>query len=284
MRLATTSTGIVLLLTLTFAPVDAGQKAHSGSHGPKATTTHGPSPKVTHAPATTPHGPAAKATSVKPVKGPSAKPVKGPSAKAVTSIRLAKVDAKSAKVNVKSTKVNAKSATTTTASSTSKKTTTSTTTATSGGTTGATTIDFTSGKAGSKLSKNSALRSKIESRLAALGYDGTAYQAAYGFKNLGQFVAATNVSKNLGIPFEQLKIQMTGLSVAPDGTVLQASVGTDGKITMLDPAKVTEPASTKTLGQSIQTVKSNVDAIGEAQTATMQADAEIQRTSTTAVK
>ena len=77
---------------------------------------------------------------------------------------------------------------------------------------------------------------------------------------------------------------MTGLSVAADGTVLKASVGTDGKITMVDPADVTTAASTKSLGQSIQTVKSNVDATAAVQTATTQADAEIESTSTATVK
>jgi hypothetical protein len=110
------------------------------------------------------------------------------------------------------------------------------------------------------------------------------YQAAYGFKNLGQFVAATNVSRNLGVSFEKLKIQMTGLSVKADGTVMKASLGTDGKVTMMAPASVTNPAPTKSLGQSIQTVKSNVDATAAAATATTQADAEIASTSTTVSK
>lgn len=34
--------------------------------------------------------------------------------------------------------------------------------------------------------------------------------AAHGFKNLGQFVAAAHLSHNLGIPFDQLKSMMTG--------------------------------------------------------------------------
>jgi len=32
--------------------------------------------------------------------------------------------------------------------------------------------------------------------------------AASGFKNLGQFIAALHVSHNLGIPFEELKAKM----------------------------------------------------------------------------
>jgi hypothetical protein len=47
---------------------------------------------------------------------------------------------------------------------------------------------------------------------------------------------------------------------------------------------VTTPAPTKSLGQAIQTVKSTVDATTAAQTATTQADADIQSTSTTSVR
>lgn len=36
------------------------------------------------------------------------------------------------------------------------------------------------------------------------------HDAAAGFRNTGQFVAATNVSRNLGIPFEELKARMMG--------------------------------------------------------------------------
>ena len=35
-------------------------------------------------------------------------------------------------------------------------------------------------------------------------------QAAAGFKNQGQFIAALHVSKNLNIPFDKLKAEMTG--------------------------------------------------------------------------
>jgi hypothetical protein len=33
-------------------------------------------------------------------------------------------------------------------------------------------------------------------------------KAAAGFRNQGQFIAALHVSQNLGIPFDQLKLQM----------------------------------------------------------------------------
>lgn len=259
MRLVKISTAVSVLLTLTFAPAYAGQKGNSGSHGPKTTSTHGPS--------TAAHGPSPKITPVT-THGPATK----------TDATLARVDAKSGKLETKAEK-SKKTATTSTTGSTSTSTTSTGTT-----TTTIPAIDFTSGSVGTKLSKNSALRSKVETRLTALGYTGTAYQAAYGFKNLGQFVAATNVSRNLGLSFEKLKLQMTGLSVKPDGTVLKANVGTDGKVTMVAPALVTNPAPTSSLGQSIQRVKSSVDATAAAQTATTQANAEIQGTTATVSK
>lgn len=52
---------------------------------------------------------------------------------------------------------------------------------------------------------------KLSAKLQSLLPPGTnLQQAAQGFKNLGQFVAAVHVSKNLGIPFGQLKAKMTG--------------------------------------------------------------------------
>jgi len=61
--------------------------------------------------------------------------------------------------------------------------------------------------AGDLLAQNT----KLSSRLETLLPEGTNLQdAAGGFKNLGQFVAAVHVSKNLGIPFEDLKAKMTG--------------------------------------------------------------------------
>jgi hypothetical protein len=57
------------------------------------------------------------------------------------------------------------------------------------------------------LSKNTKLASKLESLLPA----GTNLQdAASGFKNFGQFVAAVHVANNLGIPFDQLKTKLVG--------------------------------------------------------------------------
>ena len=58
------------------------------------------------------------------------------------------------------------------------------------------------GNLAAKLAANPALSAK----LSALLPPGTNLAtASAGFKNLGQFVAAVHVSKNLGIPFDQLK-------------------------------------------------------------------------------
>jgi len=58
-----------------------------------------------------------------------------------------------------------------------------------------------------KLSDNTKLAGKLQGLLP----EGTnLQQAAQGYKNLGQFVAAVHVSHNLGIPFDQLKSKMIG--------------------------------------------------------------------------
>ena len=56
------------------------------------------------------------------------------------------------------------------------------------------------------LSQNTKLSSKVQTLLP----DGTKVQeAATGFKTLGEFVAAVHISKNLNIPFDQLKNKVT---------------------------------------------------------------------------
>lgn len=67
-----------------------------------------------------------------------------------------------------------------------------------------------------KLQKNTRLAAKLESRLPA-GTD--LMTASEGFRNLGQFVAAVNVSNNLGIPFADLKARMV-----TDGQSLGGSI------------------------------------------------------------
>ncbi len=80
-----------------------------------------------------------------------------------------------------------------------------------------------------KLQKNTQLAAKVRSRLPA----GTDLMAASeGFKNLGQFVAAVNVSHNLGIPFDQLKTNMVveGSSLGQSIQTLKTSANSDVEV------------------------------------------------------
>jgi hypothetical protein len=79
-------------------------------------------------------------------------------------------------------------------------------------------------KAQQLLAKNDNLRNKCQSRLPA-GTDVNA--AAAGFKNLGQFVAAVNVSHNLGLDFTALKGLMTGDHPLSLGQSIQRLRGTN---------------------------------------------------------
>jgi hypothetical protein len=87
---------------------------------------------------------------------------------------------------------------------------------------------------------------KLVARLQAMLPPGmTAEQAAFGFRNQGQFVAAVHVSNNLGIPFNELRSKMV----------------TEGK----------------SLGQSIQALKPHADSDAEAERAVGQAEAELDQ-------
>ena len=87
---------------------------------------------------------------------------------------------------------------------------------------------------------------KLEARLLALLPPNTTIQdASQGFKNWGQFVAATHVSNNLNIPFAELKARMTGITPGTlPGTTVQ-----------------TTPMS---LGQAIQSFKTTAPTTGTA--------------------
>jgi hypothetical protein len=65
-----------------------------------------------------------------------------------------------------------------------------------------------------RMQNDAAFRSKIQSLLPP----GTDLKTAEsGFKNHGQFIAALHVSKNLNIPFDQLKAKMTGVTTTSTG-------------------------------------------------------------------
>jgi hypothetical protein len=107
------------------------------------------------------------------------------------------------------------------------------------------------------LAKNTNLRERLLTRFPA----GTDINlAAAGFKNLGQFVAAVNVSNNLGIPFADLKAKMTGTDMA--GLPIAG-------------------ATTTSLGQAIQQLRGlpEGEATTTAQTALVKANTEIEATS-----
>jgi hypothetical protein len=113
---------------------------------------------------------------------------------------------------------------------------------------------------GQKLEQNSALRSKIEAKLQAAGYTGSVYEASYGFKNLGQFNAATNQAQNHGYSFELLKVLMTGTYVDPDThAVYRANRLPDGTINLVSSELATSPASTRSLGQAKQSIAAGAE-------------------------
>jgi len=167
---------VISSVTLAAAPVLA-----AGQHGAKPANPH-PSVKTTHVGASQKPAPAVKpTTSAKPVK-PTAppKPKKTESAAGKTT---APVKTTTAKANAKKTPAE----------------TTTTVTVKPVATTGTLT------PVQEKLQQNTNLASKVQSRLPA----GTNLMtAAEGFRNLGQFVAAVNVSNNLGIAFADLKTKM----------------------------------------------------------------------------
>ena len=194
----------------------AMQRGHGG--GSPKPPSHAPSPK--HGPSTATHGKGGS-------HGPATKPVGA--AKHGTSTTHG------------SSKHGAAAKTTT--STTKKSTTTTTTTATSSST-GTDPVTLT--KVQQKLQRNTKLADKLQSRLPA-GTD--LMKAAADFKNLGQFVAAVNVSNNLDIKFTDLKTRMVDEGMS--------------------------------LGQAIQDVKATANVATEVKRAEVEADAMIKSTSTT---
>ena len=77
-----------------------------------------------------------------------------------------------------------------------------------------------------RIQNDAAFRSRIQSLLPP----GTDLKLAEsGFKNHGQFIAALHVSKNLDIPFDQLKAKMTGVSVNAAGQTTTSTPMSLGK-------------------------------------------------------
>jgi len=70
-----------------------------------------------------------------------------------------------------------------------------------------------------RIERDPTLRANVESMLPR-GIN--LKTAASGFKNEGQFIAALHVSKNLDIPFNQLKAKMTGPNAMSHGEAIHA--------------------------------------------------------------
>ena len=107
-----------------------------------------------------------------------------------------------------------------------------------------------------KLQQNTNLASKLQSRLPP-GTDLNA--AAAGFRNLGQFVAAVNVSNNLGLDFPTLKTAMVtnGSSLGQaiqaqkktvDGSTVATRAEHDAEIEIRSTEKTSKSPKTKSAG------------------------------------
>jgi hypothetical protein len=70
----------------------------------------------------------------------------------------------------------------------------------------------------SRIERNPQQKARLEAMLPA---GMTLEQAASGFRNQGQFIAALQASKNLNIPFADLKAQMTGSNHLSLGQAVQ---------------------------------------------------------------
>ena len=103
---------------------------------------------------------------------------------------------------------------------------------------------------------------------SVIGMDVDLNDATSGFKNFGQFIAAVNVSNNHQIAFADLKAAMTGIDINGEPVVTPSTTG-----------GTTSP-STMSLGQAMQKLKGVQNSEAVAQTALVQAEAEINSSPT----
>ena len=206
-------TGILILMTSATAVAQGKSGGNKGAGAPKTTQATKPtqSPKVQPAKAPAPVKSGGSVKTVSPGKSTKAVAPAAKTTKAAPTTKVAKTTTgpKAARTETASAKTT-KSATASASASTSTSTTTTTP--------GATGTPVVLTPVQQKLQKNTNLASKLQSRLPA-GTD--LMKASAGFKNLGQFVAAVNVSNNLGISFTQLKTKMVD-----DGMSLGQSIKT----------------------------------------------------------
>ena len=108
-----------------------------------------------------------------------------------------------------------------------------------------------------KIARNPKLATKVASRLPA---GMTLAQASTGFRNQGQFLAAVNVSRNLGIDFAKLQTAMTGQTVTVNPKTHDIVTTPTGEAPL-------------SLGRAIQTLKPGADADGAINSANAQTSA-----------
>ena len=189
------ATAALLLSTVTVHA--QGRGGGSANKPPKPNTTQAVKPQ-----APKPQTPKTQTAKAQP---PKTQAPKTQTAKA-HSPKTQPATAQNAKSSTKKTSTATASNTTSTTTGTSTTSNTGTSnTETTGGNTTSPSSTVTLTPVQQKLTKNTNLANKLQSRLPA-GAD--LMKAADGFRNLGQFVAAVNVSNNLGIPFRQLKTEM----------------------------------------------------------------------------
>jgi len=267
MRRSATKLALVIVATaLATVPAFAAEPAGAGKgtpakiQGAKATTAAtftAPTMKssTTKAHALKSKGAATQSTKTKTTTPKSSTVKSGKSASAPTKTKTAATNTTQTSTAAGKTKKSTSTASTATSGST---------TAASGGTTGTASNAGTwvpTNPVAQKLSTKVNLLNKVMTSLPA----GTDLNAATaGFKNSGQFLAAVNVSNNLGIAFADLKAAMTGIDMA-------------GK-----PTATGERVQQLSLGQAIQQLSPGVDANNEAQKAQTLADQEIVSPTTSA--
>jgi hypothetical protein len=113
---------------------------------------------------------------------------------------------------------------------------------------------------------------KLEQKLKLLLPAGTNMNdAAKGFKNWGQFVAAVHVAHNLNISFTQLKAKMTGTTPMSLGQAIQAVKSTPTTGTTTGTTTSTPTTSTSTTTRPTTTKSTTTKTATTTTTATVQA-------------
>jgi len=100
-------------------------------------------------------------------------------------------------------------------------------------------------------SQHLAQQPQLTAQLQKLYPDMDLAAASAGFKNLGSFVSALHVSKNLGIPFDQLKAKITGDNAESLGKAiheLKPDVNADAEVKKAEAQAQADQKKTKGTG------------------------------------